>query len=128
MLEAFDIVPRDMAVPVSVHRFCEHIAFLFHLLEQREQRPVPAAPLRLLGDEKISVHHLHPKADAKHRLAGFGSVLHNLKMVRIKSCPAAKHKCVAERQTILRSIAVAAENADRRCAVCKNALWIAVHK
>ena len=78
MLEAFDIVPRDMAVPVSVHRFCEHIAFLFHLLEQREQRPVPAAPLRLLGDEKISVHHLHPKADAKHRLAGFGSVLHNL--------------------------------------------------
>lgn len=29
MLEAVDIVPRDMAVPVAVHGFGEHIALFF---------------------------------------------------------------------------------------------------
>ena len=128
MLEAVDIVPRDMAVPVAVHGFGEHIALFFHLLEQREQRPVPAAAFGLFGNEEIGVHHLHPEADAEHGLAGFRSVLHDLKMVRIEPRPAAEHKRVTERKAVLRRIAVAAEDPDGRAAVCKNPLRIAVYK
>ena len=111
-----------MTVPVSVHGFGEHIALLFHLVKQRQQRPAPAAALRLLGDEEIRVHHLHPEADAEHGLAGPRRIVHDLKMIRIKPRAAAEHERIAQLQRTFDHIAVAAQNADGRAAGCELAL------
>ena len=115
-----------MTVPVSVHGFSEHIALLFHLVKQRQQRPAPAAALRLLGDEEIRVHHLHPEADAEHGLAGPRRIVHDLKMIRIKPRAAAEHERIAQLQRTFDHIAVAAQNADGRAAADADALGIAV--
>ena len=126
VLEAVCVAARDVPVPVTVHRLREHVALLFHLLEQIEQGRVPAAPPGFLGDKKICVHHLHPEADAEHGLAAFRGVFHDLKMIGVKACAAAENECLAQRQRLRNDVSVAAEKPDRRAAVCADALGVGV--
>lgn len=128
VFEAVNRIARDVPAPVAVDRLGKHVALLLHLVEQGEQRPIPAAADGFLRNEEIGVHHLHTEADAEHGLAGSGRVFHDLKMIGIEARAAAEDERVAERQCLRNDRAVAAEDADRRAAAGGDALRIAVDK